>query len=200
MRNYILVALIICIAIISCNKDKPKDDEIVYLEDLSELDSGALVRIVDKDGNVIRDDFASSKNNIWMESSDLNGDIFYDFVSDSSRQKTKIRAFKYDYRTEYFSVDMNNDTIPLGDEFVGYIGFEMKNGNRAIIDTEDRQVIIKESIDQNASSDYQVYQHKVDANDTGTYDFKGKIVIGEEEFPFEYKYVVIAKDTIDQGL
>ena len=190
MRQFISV-LIICSTIVSCNKDKPSNSEVVYVDDLSQLDSGALVRIVDKDGKVIRDDFASRMNNTWMAKDGLNGDIFYDFEIDSSGNKIKTRAFKYDYRSEYFSVDINNDTLYLGDHFVGYISFKMENGNEAIIDTKNSQVIIKEGTSQDRLSGYQVYEHRIVTKSIGAKDFKGKIIIDGEEYPFEYKYVVL---------
>ena len=198
MKN--LFKLLFVVVLYSCGDQKSQEEDVIYVDDFSEIDTSNIVMMTDEEGNILyqKSDIDLDK---FVLMHGVNDTIFYEYENDSSGNRYVNKMFKYEYHKEFFQVDIKDDSIHVGDEFVGYIAFVLDDKNRAIIfDGAGEKVITKDDLEQNSSLGFKVYEYRVLAENTGIMEFNGKIVIREEEFPFEYKYVVIAKDTIDQGL
>ncbi|MEM8510705.1 MAG: hypothetical protein AAF717_22930 [Bacteroidota bacterium] len=188
MRSIILIVFIVLI--VSCEEKKSNETgtDVIQVEDFV-VDS-LTGRAYDNEGNYLGIAFVPKQNPKLGMGQGLNGDIFYDYEFNSDGEKVKLRAFKYEYRSEYFLIDINNDTVNLGEEFIGYLGFNPSGKNQAVIETEDKEILVS-SKEERIQTNFLRYEHRVVPDSLGIKFFKGVITIDAVEYPFEYKYVVI---------
>ncbi|ELR68596.1 hypothetical protein C900_00221 [Fulvivirga imtechensis AK7] len=194
----VTVIIFSLVYLIAC--EGKKEQEVIKINDISEIDTTNTAIIVDEDGNILyqNPEFGFNGENIFIANS-INDTVFYSIGEDSLGTNKKNRVFKYEYHRESFQIDIKDDSIQLGDEFIGYIAFEMNKNNKVIINGEDEDITITQGdFEQDSSLSFQPYEYRIVTQDTGVKEFKGKVFVDNEEYPFEYKYVVVAADSLDR--
>ncbi|WP_157494194.1 hypothetical protein [Fulvivirga imtechensis] len=194
MRQKIRLIALFILLFCAC-ENKNKDDE-AFLKSLPDIQGITKDTVLfDKNGNPIKVYVNPSHKTENIEKvNSVGGELFYLYYSDENNEpvydsienKKKLKkVFHYDYINEFFDISMKTDTVKLGKEFIGNIYSQQK----------DIRIEIK-GLDEVLTSEDLPYTHKIKATELGIYSFSGIIYTFGENYPFEYKYIVVAADSI----
>ncbi|ELR68105.1 hypothetical protein C900_00943 [Fulvivirga imtechensis AK7] len=183
--------IVILVAMLYGCGDGGKMNREKMLEAYDKADKDTV--LIDEHGNEIRvikdstvdilDVLIPKRNPTRLVNESLNGKVIYNLDSIGS----KVSIVNMDYSNEYFIITINNDTIREGEFFIADIA-----GGVDEIDVQ-----INGEKEQLKLSDLP-YGYKIKADELGVQEFSGVVTTPEKKYPFEYKYVVVAADSLDR--
>lgn len=167
-----------------------KDTKVIYTDGPPPIDSSAAFMITYDENGEVKDYYINknffNKENIVTSKSTLNSNLFYEIKKDSLGKKSKIRAFKYSYMKDSYSIHIGNDTIALGEKFIGVINLSKKNIGLEIEDSASYE----SEVNKNGSGRTVTFFKRTNALGIG--NFKGRLMKHDGiVIPFEYNYVVV---------
>ncbi|ELR69204.1 hypothetical protein C900_05400 [Fulvivirga imtechensis AK7] len=186
------------IFLIACNGKKKTEDE-KFFEKYPALKNASKIKndtvIYDSDGNLIKVQVNPKTVDNVEKVNSVGGELFYKYktseegeiLSDSLGNKILESVFKHEYRNEFFEVLMRDDSVKVGEEFIGVI-YGFQDDIKINIDGLSHVVTYKDL----------PFTYKVRNDQPRIYSFSGKIKTFGKEYPFEYKYVVVEADSLDR--
>ncbi|MFN6945897.1 MAG: hypothetical protein ACK4ND_13190 [Cytophagaceae bacterium] len=172
------------ILMFSCND---RGSTVIYTDGTPPIDSSTAFMITfDEDGNV-KERYVNKKHfdvgNLEAVINGLNDSCFYEFKTNEGVGK-KHRVFKHLYRNESFRVEIENDSVSVGDAFKAYLDLLDDEITFFVEGGEDYK---KEETNE-AGIRSIVFSKK--ENSDGLKSFKGYIMEKGRKIPFNYNYVV----------
>jgi hypothetical protein len=190
-----LICILSIVFLIACNgKEKTEDEK--FFEKYPALKNASKIKndtaIYDSDGNEIKIKVNSKNAGDIERVNSVGGELFYkyktskegDVLTDSLGNKVLQSVFKYDYRNEFFDVLMLNDTVKMDEKFTGII-YGYIEDIEIQIDGLNHVVTFKDL----------PFTYKVKKEQPGIYTFSGVITTSGNEYPFNYKYIVLPKNS-----
>jgi hypothetical protein len=115
----------------------------------------------------------------------INGEVMYRFDPETYNVEM-VFNFKQK-KNGYYLIQINNDTLEIGEEFQGRIFFQ-RHGICELIKPYDTLVDTK-------ISKSEFFGVKWPTNEIGESEMSGTLRFDDEQFPFEYKFIVVDKGT-----
>jgi hypothetical protein len=182
----LLIIIIIFISLFSSCKDR---GTVIYRDGPPPFNdtTKTMVSIVGEDGKLIHffNKRFFSLNNIKLVGSDVNDSIYYLFDTKEDSLKIITTVFKSSYKKPLFIIEINNDTVEIGQEFTGSIHLM----NKSISIDLDKENEYKKTVVKNKFKNTFRYVYKPNA--LGHNKFKGTLEIDRSLIPFEYNFIVI---------
>ena len=184
-------------SLISCSSNQDSSDITFEIENGAEIPEGYLVveigdskiavdtsrasQVYDEEGNLIYEN-PTYQSDSFQVGSNLNGDVIYRLQKNDLGTYIKTEVFKYEYKSELYSVSISSDTIELGDEVILFV-----RGNHP-----NYSAFRVSNFDTIRLSDNQNYRPEIHLTpeSSGVYPIHGFIKLSKSIVPFEYKVVV----------
>jgi hypothetical protein len=189
-----LISMLSIIFIISCNgKEKTEDEK--FFEKYPALKNASKIKndtaIYDSEGKMINLKVNPKNEHNIERVNSVGGELFYkykvskegDVLTDNGGNKILESVFKYDFRNEFFDIIMLRDTLKMGEKFTGIIyGYD-----------EDIEIQV-EGLNHTVTFKDLPFTYNERKEKPGIYSFAGVVTTFGNEYPFEYKYIVLPKN------
>jgi hypothetical protein len=116
----------------------------------------------------------------------INDTVAY-YFDPKTNKMSFVMNLKY-HKNKYYTTKISNDTVELGEIFIGEVKLDDYNGKITLHEPIDTVV------DSRLTNHYTLLM-KYQPETTGQYNFRGTVSYDSIQFPFLYKFLVVDKGT-----